>query len=242
MAIQILILAGGLGTRLGSLTQNTPKALVQICGKPFLFHQLKWLARCGIEEVILSTGYRADQIRDYAQDGSQWGLKIHYVDEGKELRGTGGAIRYVYEQGILQDSFLVTYGDSYLPIDYRAVWKFFQTCQESALMTVLENEGKWDTSNVCLSEDHSKVSLYDKWINPKPTTMRYIDYGLSAFRRDIIAQKLRSGEKSDLADLFHHLSKKNDLAAYPVTERFYEVGSHSGIADLEGFLQKTQLR
>src|SRR4051794_30219936 len=86
---QIVVLAGGLGTRIRPITEKIPKSMVPILGKPFIDHQLALLARYGMEEVILSIGYLGDCIRDYVEDGQRWGLRVRYVEEGSELQGTG---------------------------------------------------------------------------------------------------------------------------------------------------------
>jgi MurNAc alpha-1-phosphate uridylyltransferase len=234
--IQIVILAGGLGTRLRPLTDQMPKAMIPIHGKPFVHYQLKWLAQSGVTDVILSTGYLGYQIHDYVKDGSAWGLKVQFVDEGKNLRGTGGAIRYIYDHDLLADKFLVTYGDSFLPIDFQNVWDDFNQRAQPALMTVLRNGEKWDASNVCF--DGKLVTLYDKKIQPKPPEMHYIDYGVSAFRKEIIAARIPKEEKYDLATLFRELSVEGLLSGQEVKERFYEIGSMQGIDDLEKYLKE----
>ncbi|MEO7162642.1 MAG: nucleotidyl transferase, partial [Bdellovibrionia bacterium] len=105
---------------------------------------------------------------------------------------------------------------------------------EPALMTVLHNGEKWDQSNACF--DGKNVTLYDKKIQPKPTDMQFIDYGLSALSSAIIGQEIPQNEISDLAVLFRRLSVQRRLAGMEVRERFYEVGSTQGIQDLETYL------
>src|SRR4051812_28648253 len=113
---QCVILAGGKGTRMWPLTANTPKNLLPVHGLPFLHHQLELLKREGFSDILLSIGHLGEQVRDYAGDGSKWGICINYVDEGQELRGTGGALRLALDQGRLAEKFALLYGDSYLPI------------------------------------------------------------------------------------------------------------------------------
>jgi MurNAc alpha-1-phosphate uridylyltransferase len=233
--IQIVILAGGLGTRLRPLTEQIPKAMIPILGKPFMDFQLRLLSRCGIQEVILSTGYLGEMIKEFVRDGRDWNLKVTYVNEGKNLRGTGGALRLIYDHGLLREHFLVTYGDSYLPISYRDIWQEFSKRTEPALMTVLRNGEKWDASNSCF--DGENVTLYDKKIQPKPKEMQFIDYGLSAFSKALIGQEIPKDQKFDLATLLNQLSINKQLAGLEVKERFYEVGSLQGIQDLEAYLQ-----
>jgi NDP-sugar pyrophosphorylase family protein len=235
--MQTVILAGGLGTRLRPVTEDVPKAMVEIGGQPFVDHQLRWLASCGVREVVFAIGFRGDLIREFVGGGSRWGLQANYVDEGDDLRGTGGALRLAADRGVLQDRFLVTYGDSFLPVDFGAVWKQFLSRREPALMTVLNNGDRWDTSNACFDGD--KVTLYDKNAPPpKPSQMRFIDYGLSAFRKSVIVEEVPSGAKADLADLFHRLSLRGELAGFEVGQRFYEIGSFQGIRDFEEYLKK----
>jgi NDP-sugar pyrophosphorylase family protein len=149
--------------------------------------------------------------------------------------GTGGAIRKAIDDAPVQDEFLVTYGDSYLPIDYGAVWKRFLAQPLPALMTVLENHEKWDRSNACF--DGTRVSLYDKWTETKPPQMRFVDYGLSALRKSMVQARIAAGEKMDLARLFHTLSLEGQLAGYEVKTRFYEIGSPQGLADLREYVK-----
>jgi MurNAc alpha-1-phosphate uridylyltransferase len=232
--IQIVILAGGLGTRLRPITNQIPKAMIPILGRPFIDFQLKLLARSGIQKVILSTGYLGHMIEEFVRDGRDWNLEVTYVNEGANLRGTGGALRLIYDRGLLHDRFLVTYGDSYLPISYKDVWQDFSKRAEPALMTVLQNGEKWDKSNACF--DGKNVTLYDKKILPKPSSMQFIDYGLSALSSAIIGQEIPKDKNSDLAVLFNRLSIHKRLAGMEVKERFYEIGSIQGIQDLETYL------
>jgi len=236
--MQCLVLAGGLATRMRPITETIPKSLIPVHGTPFAHYQLKKLAEDGVTEVVFSIGYLGEQIREFVGDGSRWGLKARFVDEGRELRGTGGAVRFCVDQGVMQERFLVTYGDSYLPIDYGGVWKRFQDCPEPALMTVLENSEKWDSSNACF--DGRRVNLYDKKLTPKPKAMRYIDYGLMGMERKIIEDGIPRETKVDLADLLSRLSREGRLAGMEVFERFYEIGSPSGLRDFEALVATAQ--
>ena len=231
--MQCVILAGGLGTRMRPLTDVLPKTLLPVAGRPFAWHQLQWLAAQGIAEVVYCIAHQGDQIRRFWHSEPSPVPSLRYVDEGTQLRGTGGALRLAFDQGVLDESFFVLYGDSFLPVEFAPLWKAFEAGGAAALMTVLKNEGRWDRSNVIYSE--GRVSLYAK--NADPATqarMHYIDYGLSVLRRDVIAGIPET--VFDLSALFHRLSIEGALAAYEVTERFYEVGSPEGLRDLEEFL------
>ena len=232
-----VILAGGRGTRMKPFTDETPKALIPVAGKPFAYHQLALLAAGGVTDVVYSIGYRGHMIRAAIGDGRKLGLPtpvdVRYVDEGEVLRGTGGALRLCVETGSLPPSFLVLYGDSYLPIPLAPVVDAFRAAKQPALMTVLKNDGRWDKSNVIFQ--NRRVQLYDK-ARADPE-MRYIDYGLTMLTRAVV-QRLPAEGASDLAQLYKDLSLAGELAGFEVTERFYVVGSPDGLRDLEEHLAR----
>jgi len=236
--MQCLILAGGLATRMRPITETIPKAMIPVDGKPFVDHQLAWLAAHGVTDVVLSIGYLGGAIRDHVGDGAALGLRVRYVDEGTRLRGTAGAVRLAYDEGVLEPRFLVTYGDSFLPIDFAAVWRAFEASGAPALMTVFHNEGRWDTSNVIFDDQSGLVTLYDKQRRTRPPeSFSFIDYGLSAFQRQVIADGVPAGATADLADLFHALSLRGQLAGRKVSQRFYEIGSPAGLEDFTAWLR-----
>lgn len=226
---ECVILAGGVASRLGTQAGDLPKTLVPVGGRPFADHQLTWLAEQGVGEVVYCIGYRGDQIRDYVGEGERWGLNVTYVDEGADLRGTGGALRLAYDDGVLAESYAVLYGDSYLDVDLPRVHEAFRASGQPALMTVLRNERRWDKSNADF--DGALVTRYSK----TEGAFEWIDYGLSVLTRNI-ASEIPNDEPADLAELYTRLSGERRLAGFEVTERFYEIGSPNGLAELERFL------
>lgn len=224
----VCILAGGLGTRLGEHVRDTPKPLLEVAGEPFLHHQLRALAAQGADRVVVCVGYLGDQFETRLGDGSAFGLTLSYRHDGPDLRGTAGAVRGALD--LLGDEFLVQYGDSYLRIDYTAVIDRFRTSGAPALMTVLRNEGKWDTSNVVLTA--GQVSVYDKR-SPLPE-MQWIDYGLSVLTPE--ALRVAPAE-DDLAEVFHLLAARGELAAYETSLRFFEIGTPDALAEADAFLR-----
>jgi NDP-sugar pyrophosphorylase family protein len=229
MSLPVVILAGGLGTRLGDITREIPKALVEVNGEPFLAHQLRLLRAHGIQRVILCISYRGEMIERFAGDGSAFGLDIEYSYDGPTLLGTAGAIRAALP--LINDSFYVLYGDSYLLCDYRAIAESFQQGGKQALMTVYRNEGAFDTSNV--EFEHGRIIAYDK--KHRTPKMHYIDYGLGLFRREAFA-RVPAAEPYDLAALYQDLLARGELDAYEVKERFYEIGSLTGLEELSSHL------
>src|SRR5215218_1596547 len=121
--VSVALLAGGLATRLRPITETVPKALVELAGKPFIDHQLALLRRNGIRRVVMCLGHLGERVREHCGDGSRYGMDLRYSFDGDTLMGTGGAL--VRAADLLDETFWVMYGDSYMDIDYRAVLAHF---------------------------------------------------------------------------------------------------------------------
>lgn len=231
--LQTVIIAGGLATRLWPETKTIPKSLVIVSGKPFVDWQLSLLKERGISDVLFCLGYLGEQIEDYVGDGKKWGLSVSYSYEGETLLGTGGAIRNALDK--LEDTFFVTYGDSYLPINYQNVKSTFLKSKQPALMTVYKNHSAFDKSNVCI--ENGKIKKYIK--NSNDSDLIYIDYGLLVLSKSIFS-KLPQGEVIDLSKPLQNLVENGELASYEVDQRFYEIGSREGIEMLEDYLRQVK--
>ena len=232
---QVVVLGGGLGSRIEVVAGGLPKSLIPVLGEPFAHHQLRLLASQGIEDVVYVVGFRGDQIRREVGDGRQFGLAVSYVDEGDQLHGTGGALRYAHDLGSLDATFGVVYGDSYLPVDLRPVWTAFHAAGCPALMTVLRNDDRWDRSNAVYRS--GRVTRYDKRAEARDPQMQWIDFGFSVLRREVVEAIPGGGAVCDLSDVFHDLSLRGELAGFEVGARFFEVGSPDGVAALESYLE-----
>src|SRR5438132_2623150 len=121
--LPVAILAGGMAMRLRPVTEKIPKLLVEVAGEPFFSHQIRLLKKAGLSRLVLCVGFLGEKIVERYGDGSKWGVKIEYVFDGPQLLGTGGALIAALPK--LDRAFYVLYGDSYLPIEYRAVGDFF---------------------------------------------------------------------------------------------------------------------
>lgn len=229
--MQVVILAGGLGTRLKAVAPDLPKALVPVAGKPFIEHQLALLRRHGLYDVLLCVGHMADKIERHLGDGSPFGFRIRYsYEDPAALLGTGGAL--LNAVSLLAESFLVMYGDSYLPTDYSAVVQAFTTRNQRAMMCVFRNEGQWDQSNVRVEGGH--VVFYSK--SARSGDADFIDYGLSAYRKSVIQGYQGVTLPLDLARVQEDLVRRGEMAAFEVKERFYEIGKPEGLAELNALL------
>ena len=225
----VAILAGGLATRMRPVTERIPKALIEVAGRPFVERQLELLQREGVRKVVLCVGYLGEMIEDVIGDGSRFGLSVSYSLDGERLLGTGGALRRALP--LLGQHFFVLYGDSYLDIEYAPVQAAYRESGLPALMTVFRNEGRWDTSNVLF--DGSRVVRYDKRY-PTPD-MKFIDYGLGVLSSDLF--DVAEDEVFDLSDLYASLAGTGRLAGFEETQRFYEIGTPSGLAEADSHLR-----
>lgn len=228
----VCVLAGGLGTRLGEQVRETPKPLIEVAGEPFLVHQLRLLASHGVRRVVLCVGYLGELIE--RRIGAECaGIAIEYSYDSPQLDGTLGAIRRA--RGLLGSRFLVLYGDTYLRIDYADVARRWEASGLPAVMAVLRNEGRWDTSNAIYAE--GRVSAYDK---RSPTAeMHWIDYGLGGLTASAV--DAAEAPESDLSGLYRQLSRRGELCGYEASERFYEIGTPTGLAEAEEFLRTAEL-
>ncbi|TAK86092.1 MAG: nucleotidyl transferase [Betaproteobacteria bacterium] len=229
--LPVAILAGGVASRLRPVTEKIPKALVEVAGKPFVFHQLEWLRGEGARKVVLCVGYLGDQIREVVGHGQQFGLAVDYSFDGEPLLGTGGALRKAMHK--LGKDFFVLFGDSYLTCSLQDVERAYFKAGRSALMTVFKNDGKWDRSNVIFRD--GRILRYDK--KKSSSEMQYIDYGLNVLPASVLlAPELP--DAFDLGDVLTGLSERGELAGYEVNQRFYEIGSHDGLKETDEFFSR----
>jgi N-acetyl-alpha-D-muramate 1-phosphate uridylyltransferase len=229
MSLPVVILAGGLATRLWPLTERVPKSLTHVGDRPFAVHQIELLRRHGLTDIIFLVGHLGEMVRDTLGDGARWGVRLRFIFDGPELLGTGGAIRRALPQ--LDDRFFVLYGDSYLECDYAEIERTFMASGKRGLMTVYRNEDQLDRSNVLFAD--GRIARYDK--QHRTPEMRHIDYGLGAFGKSVFAERVE-GEPFDLASVYEALLGHDDLAAFEVPHRFYEIGSPHGLAETRAHL------
>jgi NDP-sugar pyrophosphorylase family protein len=223
----ICILAGGLGTRMGKRVRDTPKPLLEVAGEPFLIHQLRLLAAHGAREVVLCVGYLGERIESRI-GGERFGIGIRYSFDAPGLDGTLGAVRRALP--LLGERFLVLNGDTYLQIDYTAAVAAWRASALPALMGVLHNEDRHEPSNARFAD--GLVLAYEK--GAPPGTMGWVDCGLGGFQAEVIERRVR--EERELAELFARLAGERQLCGFEASERYYEIGTPTALAETEAFL------
>jgi MurNAc alpha-1-phosphate uridylyltransferase len=227
-----VVLAGGLGTRISSITKDRlPKVLVPVAGRPFLAYKLEELARLGVDQVVLLLGQHAEDVARYVEAG-RWGLDVVHRSDGDTLRGTGGAIKQAAH--ILPDTFWVTYGDTLLDADLTSAEAWARAHSLVAVMAVLDNDDQWEPSNVRLEGD--VVASYQK--DPPPGSHHHLDYGYLLLPR--AAFMARTEDCFDLGAVIQDLISERALGAFGVSERFHDIGTPSALADTERWLAGRQ--
>jgi NDP-sugar pyrophosphorylase family protein len=231
MSMQAVILAGGLGTRLGGLTAGLPKPMVDVAGKLFLEYELALLRRYGISDIVLCIGHKADVIEGYFGDGSRFDMSIRYSIEGDELMGTAGAVKQA--EHLIQDDFLLTYADTYLQMDYHAAYETFASSGRLGMMVVLPNDNGVETSNIIVEGD--RVAVYDKFsLRPE---MHHINFGVSYLRKAAL-NLVPAGQKYTQEDWYQDLIKDNNLGAFETHQRYYEIGSPDGLQEFRSLISR----
>ena len=236
---QVVILAGGLGTRLQPVTAQIPKPMVPVAGVPYLEHQLRLLAEQGLSDVVLLTGYLGEQIEDYFDNGSRLGLSLRYSREPTPL-GTGGALRDARQ--LLADEFIVIYGDSYLPMEYATVVERLRSCNASgALVLYHDPTGETDVPGNVAIDEQGFVVRYDKSGANDPA-LRFIEAGVLALRRSVIELMPKTGAVSLEQQIFPKLIERRALVGLPTTQRFYDIGTPDRLRAIEALLTKRDTR
>ena len=216
--ITAIILVGGLGTRLQSVVSDRPKALARIGNRPFLTFLLDQLAAAKAREVVLCTGYMADQIHE-ALGKTYRSLKIIYSRESKPL-GTGGALRRALPH-FNSDPVLIMNGDSFVDADLTAYvnWFFEQRCEASLLLVKVPNTSRY--GKVLLGANGCLSAFEEKGLNSGPG---WINAGIYIMKKSLVASMPAAIAFSLEREFFPRLLSKR-FYGYCSTGRFIDIGT-----------------
>jgi NDP-sugar pyrophosphorylase family protein len=228
--LQAVILAGGLGTRLRPLTLKIPKPMVDINGAPFLEIKLRDMLRRGIRDYVLCVGYLGNMVEEYFGDGSKFGARIRYSYDGEKLLGPIGALKNALN--LLNNDFIVTYGDNYVDVDYYEMVKKLRESGALGLMAVMHNKNRWGKSDVDVRDGY--VIAYSKHTNKG---LEWINYGVFVLRKEALGLA-RSGEEEEF---FNELISRGELLAFKVSKRFYDVGSPESLREFKKLIASAKV-
>lgn len=232
----VLVLAGGLATRLHPITLSIPKCLVPCGGHSFVDYTLAWMGANGVRRATYVVGHLGEMVIEHLQSVRYPGLTVDWISEGDIRRGTGGAVDLACARGEVGEDFLLMYGDSFLPVDFSAVWESARRLRAPALMTVFHNRGELDRSN--LHFQPPLVTLYSK--DPEVQhheKFQYVDFGLSYWRTEIWRKNSLNQAAWDLSTLMAKQAASGLMFGLEVHTRFYEIGSPTGLKDFDLLLQ-----
>jgi len=216
--MKIIVLAGGLGTRLRGILGTLPKSLAPIGNKPFLEYLLRFIVKQKFRDVIIATGFGAEEIERKIGDGSLLGLQVNYTYE-KELFGTGGAIKLA-ETMIDSDDFIVMNGDTYLEVNLDDMLRFHRARGALATMALAYKENTGRYGSVRIDKDNKIIAFIEK---DDEGRSRYINGGMYVFRKEILgyipANKAYSLEREVLPTLVGR-----GLYGFPGDGYFIDIG------------------
>ena len=228
--MQMVILCGGLATRLGDITNDTPKSMIKIKGKPFLEYQIENLKKHSVLDIVLCVGHLSDQIKDYFKGGKEFGVDISYSYDGNKPLGPIGALKNA--EKLLHNNFFIMYGDSYVFVDFNKIHKYFLSKDKLGLMVVYQNFNRYDKSNLVVENgfvtSYSDDSILDK---------TYIDYGVSLFNKKVL-DFITKDRFFSTKDLYPKLILQNELLAYELKKRFYQIGTPDSLMEFKEFVNK----
>lgn len=224
MVTQAVILAGGMGTRLRPLTYEVPKSMIDLGGEPFLSRLIRWLRGQGISRVLLCIGYMGALIEEHFGDGSALGVKIEYSREQVPM-GTGGALALA--SPLMDESAVVLYGDSFIPIKLDAPEVLFSSSNRLGLITVCDNHLRIAKNNVRMEPD-GRITRYDK--TGCAQGLNGVEAGVTFLRKSALSL-LPPGRASMEEALFPKLINTGQLIGYLTPERFWDIGTPEGLEE-----------
>ena len=252
--MNVVIMAGGRGTRIASVASDVPKPMIKICGKPILEHQIENLKACGLTEIILVIGYLGDKIRDYFGDGEKFGVHIEYFIEDHPL-GTAGAL---FKMPQLTDDFLLLCGDVIIDVDFNRFIAFHKEHHAWASLMAHPNGHPYDSSLLVteilppqqpggMPEDTHRVI---RWMNKEDERLYYknrVNAGIEIISplllketiKDFIPRHPETPDKIDLdRDVLKLNIKSGRVFAYDTPEYIKDMGTPDRFYETEKDIQK----
>jgi NDP-sugar pyrophosphorylase family protein len=217
----VAILCGGLGTRLGALTADLPKPMLEIGGRPFLERVVESFVSCGLRSFVLMTGFRSGVIEEHFGEGSRFGASIRYSVEVEPL-GTGGAVREAAD--LLGPRFVLTYGDVLRRFDYDR----FVTAHRANCLAVYPRRTEGNTAVA-----DGLVTRFDKGAKDLP----YVDAGFSVMSRDAV-DLLPPGASSFEQVVYAQLAPRGELEGEVVDHDFFDIGTPDELARTRAVLEE----
>lgn len=228
--MQVVILAGGRGTRLVPMTDQIPKPMVPILDRPFLQYELHLLKLQGYCDILILTGYLGEVIEKYFKDGAALGLRIAYSHEETPL-GTGGALKLAENK--ISGDFILMNGDTLFPFDLHALIDLFHRQNKMGVIAVSKDPSCQSAFNITVDKE-GLVEKYHK--KPPLAGADYASGGIGVFKHDLLSL-IPSGRPCSLEeDIYDILIRNHDLTAYVAPGPFYDMGTPERLKRIQEFL------
>lgn len=245
MKPMVVIVAGGLATRMKPLIDDIPKCLINLDGKPLIQYQIEFFKKCGFADFIFCIAHLADKVKAYFKDGSRFGVSIKYSQENKELLGTAGAVKLVEELIPEEEDFIVYYGDSLTTMSFNKFLKFHVKAGGIATVCIRPLPEGYRSSSVIVLDENKKIRVFLE----KPQTeeiekyhhkKKYINNGIYVFKKEVL-KLIPENTKYDFAEQVFPLIMEKGLGiyGYSTEEYFREIGT---IEKYEKFLDGMKSR
>ena len=221
----VVIMAGGLGTRLGELTKDIPKPMLPVNNQPILKHIIDQFVAHGFTKFMLSVNYKAQVIKDYFKDGSEFGIQITYLEETKKL-GTGGALSCINID--LKEPFFVTNGDVLASLDYETLLNYHYSTNSLATMCIRKSSYQVPYGVIDIDESNNILGL-----NEKPIYQFFINTGVYVLDPKVLSYVPRD-EFFDLPELFRILNVKGfSTKSYEIKDYWVDMGRPEDYASIQ---------
>lgn len=228
--MKIVVVAGGFATRMRQVTEEIPKCLIDINGKPLIQHQLEFFKENGYTDIVFCVAHLAEKVKEYFGDGKRFGLNIEYVQETDQLMGTAGSVKLVEDKINEKEDFIVYYGDNLTSMDFDKFMEFHKSKGGITTICIRPLPEGYKSSSVITLTDDKKIEVFlekppmeeiEKYKHEK----RYINSGIYAFKKEIF-NLIPENQKYDFGkQLFPKVMGQGlRMFGYPTTEFFREIG------------------
>ncbi len=228
--VQLVILCGGLASRIIKLTKKTPKSLLKFKKHPFIFYQLRWAKKNKFKDIILLTGHLDFEIRNYIKKNFKE-LNISFVKDGRKLRGTGGAI--LNAKKYLKNKFIVINGDTFPTINIKNLVNHYLNNKQLSTVVIKKNNKRYLQSNIKIKNRY--IIFYEK---DETNDSKYIDYGIQLFNKKDLLKASEKKSYLSMDKIYLKLIENKKLIYYKTNKNFFEIGSYKGIKEFKNYLYK----
>src|SRR3989338_10339275 len=218
--MQALILAGGFGSRLMPVVNDRPKIMADIDGKPFLELLIRYLQKQNVNEIVLALGYLSEYIKNYFQDGKQYGVNIKYSVESFPL-GTGGAI--INAEKLLKKEFIVLNGDTFLDVDFNKISEFHKH-NKADITVMVTKKGEKTGRGLVGIDDHFRMISFQDGQEVAKNNKSYTNAGIYLMNKKLCSF-IKKDEKISLEkEIFPSIVSKIKMFALISENEYIDIG------------------